>query len=436
MNPKSDGEREIVTMFRKMYEIDPIRFKELPGVTTNWSPDKLMTLWSMLQDEKTQDEIAEEFDVDRSTISRKDNSMIWHRFIDKVQKLCKMSQEECVDEAAVGAKEKMITHIANNQRRKVINTVAMMQHIEEKLVKVAARTPKLSLPEFHFKNKPSGTPEEMVLVLSDAHVGQKFTLADTGGLGEYNPDMFLARMHNLRKGLLEIYNLHSKLYQIPKLHILCLGDMVQGGNFNGEWGPAYTCLSVDEQVEMAANATAELILSWEPLFKEINFVGVVGNHGRGGVSKNSDKVSANWDNMVYAILDGRMREHKAVKVERTRSWWAQRNINGTEVLAVHGDYIGGNVTSLKAEEQRFQALVAPQTDKWFNILCLGHFHTHHEIETPKGMILVNGSFVGGDIHAMQHMRTKSAPTQTLFGVHPERGMTWKYHLNMDLDRAA
>jgi hypothetical protein len=63
---------------------------------------------------------------------------------------------------------------------------------------------------------------------------------------------------------------------------------------------------------------------------------------------------------------------------------------------------------------------------------MGHYHSHVEIETPTGAIIVNGSFVGSDIYSLQRMRTGSRPTQTIMGVHPVHGLTWKY--NIDLDR--
>jgi hypothetical protein len=51
-----------------------------------------------------------------------------------------------------------------------------------------------------------------------------------------------------------------------------------------------------------------------------------------------------------------------------------------------------------------------------------------------GRIMVNGSFVGGDMHSMQHLRSNSRPTQTIFGIHPDHGVTWHYPLDLDRTR--
>jgi DNA-binding XRE family transcriptional regulator len=428
-------EMSFVQKFAEAYKLDSARFKNLPGVTSNWSPEKLVKLYEMMQiDGLTQEEAAEELGVDRSTISRKDNGMNWNLFKEEVSKLSSMSKPEYIDYAAETVRGKQAEKKAAAGQNKQINVMAAIKNLEERLVNEAAKAPKMVLPQFTISRGSKGaTPEEMVLVMSDAHVGLAFTHAETGGLGEYNKEIFARRAENLRKAVYEIYKLHSNMYRMPKLHILCLGDMVQGGNLLGEWGPAYIELPLDKQTVMAANAVSEMILSWEPLFDKISFTGVVGNHGRGGATKNSDKVSANWDNMVYALLEARLAEHKKIAVERSDSWWAQKDVLGTEILMVHGDYIQGNVTSLKNEEAKYQNLRLG--GKPFNIMCIGHFHTHHEIETPQGAIMVNGSFVGGDVHSLQHMRTKSRPTQNLFGVHPQRGVTWKYRLDMDFERS-
>jgi hypothetical protein len=435
--PRSD-KHDVVSMFEEALGDDPTRFRTLPGVTANWPPQKLVRLWQLAEDGKTQDEIAPEFGVDRSTISRKLGSMDWDNFIAEVRRLCEMSREEFLDYAADKQRVQYGEKRCASAQLKQINILASLKNFEERLVREAAKAPRIVLPDVTvnrgLRSGGHSTPEEMVLLLSDAHVGLGVTKAETGGLGEYNTDMFLRRAANLRKGLIEIYGLHSKLYRLPKLHIMCLGDMVQGGNLNGEWGPANIILPLDQQVVIAANAVSELMLAWEPLFDQITFTGVVGNHGRGGASKNSDKVSANWDNMVYAIIEARLAEQKKMKVVRSHSWWAQKNVNGTEILIVHGDHTSSNASALKGEEAKYQSLVTDVTGKWFNVMCVGHFHNHQEMETPKGMMLVNGSFIGGDVHSAQHLKTRSRPTQTLFGVHPERGLTWKYRLDMDLRR--
>ena len=125
-----------------------------------------------------------------------------------------------------------------------------------------------------------------------------------------------------------------------------------------------------------------------------------------------------------------MKEFKNVYVDENNTWWRQIRINGTEFMIAHGDYIKGGVSGLIGEEQRLQSIL-PDQGKPFNVLCLGHFHNHMEIETPRGKILVNGSFVGGDVHSLHQLKTKSRPTQTILGVHPVHGVTWKYTLDMD-----
>src|SRR3989304_2152788 len=102
---------------------------------------------------------------------------------------------------------------------------------------------------------------------------------------------------------------------MPELHIFARGDNVQGGGANGEWGSAYTGhISVTEQAVLASKTMAALIEDWSRYFKKVHFRGVVGNHGRGGVSKESDEVSASWDNVTYIALNGEVSKNPKINV--------------------------------------------------------------------------------------------------------------------------
>jgi predicted phosphodiesterase len=422
--------------FKEAYSLDAYRFESVDGVTDAWSPARLVALYEMSRrsPEPTQEEMAAAFKVDRSTISRKLNSMDWGAFESEVKRLCSISEEEFDEEQASEFRMKALADEGVKSRKRHISALAYQQELTATIL---AGTPPTPLPPLEYKPKPrknGRTPEDVVLLLSDLHVGQHFTLEETGLLAEYNRDIFLRRAENLRKSLLDIHSLHSSLYELPTLHVLALGDMVQGTNAGGEWGGAYNELPINEQARQAARTVSDLLSTWSSYFSRINFVGVVGNHGRAGANKNSDKVCANWDNTVYDLISASMASHKNVVIDHTNSWWRQVNVNGQEVMIVHGDKIKTGISKLHQEEQKLQSLLVQREGKYFNILCIGHHHTHCSVETTRGRIMVNGSFVGGDIFSMHALKTNSRPTQTLFGVHPTNGVTWTYNLDLDFPR--
>lgn len=434
----SDSVEETLALkFEQEWVNDPLRFEQLPGTTKSWPANKLVTLfrmWHSNEGQTTHDEIASVLHIDRSTVSRKLKSMDWTSFVDSLSKLCGQTSAQSIRHAAEDRRLQLLANTAIKRRRSEIDTVAMIKNLEERMLTEVAARDRVKLPEI-IKRQPkvTGTPESCVLLLSDLHVGQEFSLADTGHLNEYNHTLFKERAANLRQSVIDIYKLHSQLRSLPELRIFSLGDIVQGGNMAGQWGCAYNGnIDVCEQANIAADVIFELVSAWSNYFGKIVLTGIVGNHGRAGVGKNTDKVSANWDNVCYNMLKAMFKNHKNVEIRSSQAWWARERVQNTEFMLVHGDYLKGSISSLHSEEQRLQSLIGG--GKQFNYLCMGHFHTYQEMETSSGGIIVNGSFVGGDIHSMHQLRCKSKPTQTLFGIHPERGKTWNYVLQLDKKR--
>lgn len=426
------GGEERVRKFHVTYSTDAYRFEtDLPGVNSTWAPTKLVALYRLgyLGDQATHDEIAEQLGVDRSTVTRKLSSMDWGDFEGKLDELCSMSVAEYDNGKADIERWKALRDDGTRARERHISNLAALEHIRQG---IASNTPILELPPYQMKAKSrrsTRTPEHVVLLLSDLHVGQQFTREETG-INEYNPEVFVKRAARLRDSLVDIYGLHSELYELPELHVLCLGDMVQGTNTAGEWGCAYNVIGIDEQARMATHAISDMVSTWSTCFNKVTVHGVVGNHGRAG-AKNTERVSANWDNVVFDGIQARMARHSNVQVLYDQRWWRQTNINGTEFMMVHGDHVKGNINGLRKVENDLQGQLCGRSGRYFNVLCMGHFHSHYEIETTRGKVLVNGSFVGGDVFSMHTMKTNSRPSQTIMGVHPDYGITWKYSLDLD-----
>ena len=426
---------DLVLLFSKRYKEDPIRFDGLAGVTPTWNPNKIVKLFSMYHDDNfTHEDIAECLGYERSTITKKINSIDWNEFAKSLYKLSNMELDEAIDEASKQYRVESLARIAIRDRRKDITIRSQLMQLEESLISRASVTPKINLPNIKTtnKNKKTRTPEHMVLLLSDIHAGLEFDGLDTGGLGVFNQEVLKSRMNNLKKAVMEINELHSELYPIPKLHVLALGDNIQGGNDIGNWGCAYNIDPVDKQIVDASDLISNLLSTWSNSFEKIEMHGVIGNHGR-MEKKGMCKVRANFDNLVFALVKARMAEHKNVSVEYSLSWWITKNINNTKFCLVHGDNMKHSINSLIQEEQRIQSLLAGQEDP-FDVMVAGHFHTHHEVETSRGRIILNGSLVGGDIYSMKNLKVRSRPTQTLMGVHPVHGITWMYNLDLDYNR--
>lgn len=428
----------IINTFSEKFKQDPGRFHILPGVHGIWNPSKMVSLFAMVRDDSrkwTQQQMADILSVDRSSVSRKLSSVNWDEFAAEFVKLCGMSNDEYVRQAATLLREETVAKQLEKARRKEIEQVAAIDQVIASLRGRIEALPPVRLPRddkfYGGMHKSQRAPEHAVLLLSDLHVGQNFTGQEMGGINQYDVDIFKKRAQNLKKGLKELLSIEAMSRNIPELHVFALGDIVQGTNLAGEWGPAYTKEDVYDQVMIACDVVSDLLSDWSGFFSKVHFKGVVGNHGRGGAYKGSDKITTNWDNLIYEIIKGRMSEHKNVDVDYQKSWWRSVDVNGTKFLLVHGDYMNGKPAALLNSERDLQAMCTGTPGENFQVLCLGHFHSSLQMETPRGKIYVNGSFVGADVHSCQHMRTKSRPTQTLIGV--EKGNT-TFNWTIDLDR--
>lgn len=432
---------QLSKMFLRKYKDDPVRFDGLPGTTSFWTPSKLVQLYCLLGDLSVEPGqvnavAAEKLRADKSTVTRKISSMDWDDFKRELEKLCSMSDQEFLDEKAEEYRLNVLAKNALKIRKNDITARAIEKDLEAKIIRNLDPKERIVLPPLKSRKiRRNRTPEHMVLLLSDQHVGLDFSKEDTGGLGEYNLEIYKKWIGNLRVGVADIYRLHSELYPIPELHVLCLGDNIQGMNSVGAWNPGYISsdLPADKQAAIASNMMGELLATWSGIFEKVNFVGLVGNHGRVGAIKETEKVRVNWDNIVYSFLARDMSKHHNVAVSSSGTWWARRNINGTEFAMIHGDNMKSSPNSIKSEEQRMQSLLYPNGGT-FNVLVAGHFHSHYDIETTNGRVILNGAFVGGDIYSMKSLSTKSKPTQTVMGVHPEHGITWKYCLDLSANR--
>jgi len=271
--------------------------------------------------------------------------------------------------------------------------------------------------------------EEVGVVLSDLHIGQEYSLEETGGIAEYNEQIFLSRLNRLKHSVVDIINLHSKLYDIPVLNIFCLGDIVAGMNSVGKWSNTFINLPVYDQFMKGYSALADMIYYWLGLFPKIRFFGVKGNHGR-CASVGVEKDYVNWDMVCYDFLKQRLYNNKQVEFIVPKTWWICHEIQKHKFLVVHGDDIkGGNfpAQSLANFEAKMAGIIGYIPD----YTIAGHFHNSAEFTTNHGKTIINGSFIGGDVYSIKDIHASSPAEQKIFGINETRGITWRYDIRLD-----
>jgi hypothetical protein len=328
------------------------------------------------------------------------------------------------------AKSNFTGEVINKLDRRLKTFQVRADAISDVIEKSLERYTKAAPPLATKSKVASSSTEDMGLILSDLHVGAEHSFSDTGGLTEYNLDIFKQRMTNLQYAVKDIYNRHSAMYKIPKLHVFCIGDVVAGMNATGSWSAVYITSSIVDQVIKGFEKISEMIYYWLGLFEEIHFYGVSGNHSRSaaeGIQKEED----NWDYVCYKFLQTRFENNPAVKFHIPKSWWMYEKVRNSTFLLIHGDHLNGkNTKQLEDFYYKQSAIIGKNPD----YMLAGHYHCASEFTVNKGKVLLNGSVLGADVYALQKVHAYSAPEQKLFGINDSHGITWKYDIDLTKQR--
>lgn len=94
---------------------------------------------------------------------------------------------------------------------------------------------------------------------------------------------------------------------------------------------------------------------------------------------------------------------------------------------MHGDGIQsfGGIPhyGIKRMDSNFSQALVTQKNIYPNYICMGHYHTTNSLEKMGGEIIMNGSLKGTDEFSLGKMFVGGNPSQLLFSMHPEHGIT-------------
>lgn len=290
----------------------------------------------------------------------------------------------------------------------------------------------------------SGTPEQMVVLIGDVHVGK---LADPGVIGSqfgYDVPIFKERMARLKDRILRLYALNSETAPITSMRLYFLGDGVDGTDMRR--GHAHR---VDQTVQTATSQVLLLVYEFETMIRElsatlgipIELVWEFGNHGRVGdfgVNLPAD----NWDYMAGQMLGIALRDMVAdgrVKMHADTLKYSITQLGPLRVYTSHNDGIkgGDGFAGLPINGMaRGSAKDTGLHQQLFDLYIMAHFHTPQDITTQTSRIIMNGAWDGGDDYSVNGIKAASEPVQWAFGIHPTKGMTWQARINLNPTRRA
>lgn len=304
---------------------------------------------------------------------------------------------------------------------------AIQQYVEA--MPVVTPTPKLRVA----KRSPH-VDEDVVLLFSDAHADKVVLPERVLGFENYNWQVFCSRFQVWVDSILNWTQQHLDGHSFGRLWVFALGDNMEGNIHGAEKHTAFqNCMKGALAV---GDVLAQGIADLSAVFREVIVISVPGNHPR--FSKGYDWRGAheNFDYLVATQVATRLANYVdagRVEIHAPDSFQAAARIRGWNFLLSHGhDVKGWNSIpwyGLERKTRRMQALFS-QSDHPLHYTCFGHFHAQATTPIPGGESFHNGAWFATDEFAVDVLADAKRPMQLMFGVHEERGVTWRLPIHV------
>ncbi len=293
--------------------------------------------------------------------------------------------------------------------------------VVESEVESIVNLPPVKIREYKKKRVRRGDEEEAGLHIGDGH-GGKITPS-------FNDDVYKTRMDKVFDSTMTIVTLHRNMYPINRLRMFDTGDNTQGENpYQGSVAGSISMGARDQTTKLAYPALAKLISSLKQEFAEVIFEGFPGNHGYSKLTPETSREDLRLYDLLKAYFEGK----KGITINVHENFADIVEVMGFKFFCSHLDgiqsYSGIPLFAIKR-----------RLDAWFiqfggfDYALGGHFHFRvggYEMSSKYEFSMVS-TLVSDDEWALKKLGISSHPSQNIFGVHREFGMTWRYPLTVD-----
>lgn len=397
----------------------------------------------IVDSDKTQDEIAEKYEVTRGTISAIQRDLIhkdvpWPKRPKKKKpngQHRKVPKYDPTDERILEL-EAEVTHLTDerNHARRQAKAGAKYQGLFKTAVEVVgeAIVPFESLPTARKQKRTNQVQEDLVFHLSDGHHDQVITELETGGLEEYNFPISCARAEYLIDTLVEYTQEHLANHSFRNLWVLAYGDHTCGEIHNHE-KRSYFRNSFKNSLAIG-QLHALMYRDLAPYFEKVNVVYVPGNHGRRTRRKDYYGAHENWDYLIAEVSKLWCNDIENIEFLIPNAWSVNLDINGIGFNINHGDDIKSQLGipfyGMVRRQSKLMALNNVTKDIRIRYFCMGHHHVNASLADLDGELLVNGAWTGTDQFAFVGIAGYREPCQLIHGVHLKHGVTWRLPIKL------
>ncbi len=308
-------------------------------------------------------------------------------------------------------------HLSNRQSAEAFHYKTLFEVVGKSILSEISKLPKyksFKIPKI--KIPRALDEEEWGFMWSDSQIGEVVNQKETGGLGNFNYEVFLKRLEFLKDSLIKIKRYHPP---VKTFNVFFLGDIIDNATiYFGHL--RQVDMRVVSQVILACERIAEFLVFMATQYEQINSYCVVGNHGRMGKPGELSPTD-NLEYLIYYMLKQRLSSVPNVRIEIAESWFMVVQRMSSRFFLIHGEDIRSWMTipfySAERSESRWQKLTRAQ----FDYFLTAHHHQQAEFDN----IIFNGSWVGGSEFSIKKLAKSGLPGQTLFSIHPKFGITWR-----------
>lgn len=257
---------------------------------------------------------------------------------------------------------------------------------------------------------------EAVLVFSDWHYGM---VADNE-FNKYDTHICKERVQTV----VDAATRRIKLHGCRKLHVIVLGDVLQGGIHVSARVSSEEL--VCDQLMQVSEILAQAIIALSRVVEETEVYITYGNHARVIPNKAESIHRDNIERIIPWWMRQRFSQLSNIHVsEDTGSEFILLNVCGHDICATHGD-----LDNVKPSPRLLSTLFHKRRGMNIEYIILGDKHHFEGFEELGVTSQICGALCGADDYA-NGKRLYSTPSQLLLIVNPEDGVDAEYKLKCD-----
>jgi hypothetical protein len=272
-----------------------------------------------------------------------------------------------------------------------------------------------------------GKAETVILLLSDLHFGEFVNPENLDGINSFDPAIATARLTRVFQTAASLLTTHWAGPPPARLIIGLLGDLVSG-MLHFENVREDKLRPIESVRALSGILAAGIDLLLDTVECPVDVISVVGNHGRGSMTKPeaSSVAVESYDTLVSDFLEMHYRGNKRVTFYVPPGADALMSIYGYRFLFTHGDrmgtgggkgFVGAELPILRGF-QKVHMDYAMAGTILHHVFC-GHYHT----AVSAALGTANGCLPGVNEYSRANRLRPAPPAQAFITVHPHHFIT-------------